>query len=187
MKKALVILLLSLFGQAKAQTYLTETPGAIKLGGGYSKDFPGLSGYAVHGEYSYSLHEKLEGGFGIKRVNMKGYPRTSTVEEYTKATTLDFNIYFLPFASATSVFRIGVGYSFAFYKTRRSYPVIETGDAGKVFSWPIQDKAGRSSGVILTGEYEYNFTSRLSLGIKASLCKAYDRIYYVGPYAGIRL
>jgi hypothetical protein len=186
MKKVLFLLLAAICCEA-AQSQFSESSSTIKLGGGYSKDFPGLSGYAVHGEYTYSLHERLEGGFGIKRINLSGYPRTSSVNEYTKATTLDFNIYFLPLTNETSVLRIGAGYSFSFYKTRRSYPVIETHGTEKITNWPTQDVSGRGSGVILTGEYEYIFSSQFSMGLKASLCKAYDRVYYIGPFVGIKL
>ena len=187
MKKALVILLLSIHWQVEAQSDLSESISTIKIGGGYSKDFPGLSGYALNAEYTYSLHKKLQGGFGVKRVNMSGYPRTSTVEEYTRATTLDFNIYFLALATDRSVVRIGTGYSFSFYKTRRSYPLTETQSTEKIISWPINDLSGRSSGIILSGEYEYIFSQNFSLGIKGSLCKAYDHIFYAGPFVGIRL
>jgi hypothetical protein len=187
MKKALVILLLSICWQAQAQNGFSESASTIKVGGGYSKDFPGLSGYALIGEYTYSLHERFEGGFGVKRINMSGYPRTSTVEEYTKATTLDFNIYFLALATEKNVLRIGTGYSFSFYKTRRSYPLVETQNTEKLTTWPVNDLSGRSSGIILSADYEYLFSEKFSLGIKASLCKAYDRMFYVGPFVGIRL
>ena len=187
MKRSLVILLMAIVCQVHAQDYSSGSYGTLKAGVGYAKDFPGLSGYAFTGEYTYSLNERLEGGFGLKRLHMSGYPRTSTVNEYTKATTLDFNIYFLPVANEINVLRIGAGYSFSFYKTRRSYPVIETQGEEKMISWPVKDASGRLSGVILTGEYEYFLSSNLSLGIKASLCKAYDRVFYIGSFVGIRL
>ena len=170
---------------SKAQDNLSSS--ILKFGGGYSRDFPGLSGYALTGEYAYSLSDNLEGGFGIKRLNMSGCPRTPTVNEFTKATTLDFNIYFLPIANESNIFKIGLGYTFSFYKTRRSYPVVKTEGSEKELTWPIHDAKGRTSGVLLTGEYEYFFSSNTSLGIKASLCKAYDRVFYVGPFLGVRL
>lgn len=185
MKKSLVIFLFAVCTIAHAQDNSSRS--ILKLGGGYSKDFPGLTGYALTGEYAYSLCDKLEGGFGIKHLNMSGYPRTAAVNEFTKATTLDFNIYFLPLANDFNIIKIGLGYSFSFYKTRRSYPVVETGGVEKATSWPIQDAKGRISGLTLSGEYEYVFPSSLSLGIKASLCKAYDRVFYIGPFLGIRL
>ena len=118
---------------------------------------------------------------------MNGYPRTATVHEYTKATTLDFNIFFLPFSNQTSILKIGAGYSFSFYKTRRSYPVFEAHGTEKEVSWPVQDAKGRASGIIFTGEYEYVLPSNISLGLKVSFCKAYDRVFYIGPYIGLKL
>ncbi len=103
MKKLLVILLIIMCCQAHAQNFFSGSYGNLKLGGGYTKDFPGLSGYAILAEYTHSLNEKLEGGFGIKRLHMSGYPRTSTVNEYTKATTLDLNVYFIPLVNETNV------------------------------------------------------------------------------------
>jgi len=185
MKKSLAILLIVLSNQLYAQDYFSHN--TLKIGGGYTKDFPGLSGYALTAEYAHSLSENLEGGFGIKRLNMSGYPRTSTVNEFTKATTLDFSIYFLPITNETNSLKIGLGYSFSFFKTRRSYPVIETHGTEKMTSWPIQDAKGRASGITINGEYEYIISSNLSMGIKASLCKAYDRVFYIGPFMGIRL
>lgn len=185
MKKWLVILLFGLCHQLQAQFDLASS--TIKLGGGFAKDFPGLTGYALTGEYAHTLAEKLEGGFGIKRLNMSGYPRTATVLEFTKATTLDFNINFLPITNETSSFKIGIGYTFSFYKTRRSYPVIETHGTEKTTLWPLQDAKGRQSGITVSGEYEYVLSSNLTMGIKASLCKAYDRVFYIGPFLGMRL
>jgi hypothetical protein len=185
MKKSLVIFLSMACSIIQAQDNLSRN--ILKFGGGYSRDFPGLSGYALTGEYAYSLSDNLEGGFAIKRLNMSGYPRTQTVNEFTKATTLDFNIYFLPLANEFNIFKIGVGYSFSFYKTRRSYPLVKMEGPEKEVTWPIQDANGRTSGLMLTGEYEYLFSSKASLGIKASLCKAYDRVFYVGPFLGVRL
>lgn len=185
MRKLLAILLFVTCIQGQAQDDFSNN--TLKIGGGYTKDFPGLSGYALTGEYAHSLSDNLEGGFGIKRINMSGNPRTSAVKEFTKATTLDFNIYFLPLPSETSVLKIGIGYSFSFYKIRRSYPVIETHGTEKTTSWPVKDTKGRSSAIIFSGEYEYIISSNLSFGLKASLCKAYDRVFYIGPFVGIRL
>lgn len=184
MKKSLAIFLSVLCCFAQAQDISRNV---LRIGGGYSKDFPGLSGYAVTGEYAYSLSDRLEGGFGVKRLNMSGYPRTASVNEFTKATTLDFNLYFLPLGNESSVLKIGLGYSFSFYKTRRSYPVIETRGAEKETSWPVQDAKGRTSGIVLSGEYEYVFPSNFSLGLKATLCKAYDQVFLIGPFMGLRL
>jgi hypothetical protein len=183
MKNSLVITFILICSRIYAQ----DNHDIIKLGAGYAKDFPGLSGYSIFSEYVRSLHKNLEGALGIKRLNLSGYPRTTTVNEYTKATTLDFNLYFLPVVNEVNVLRMGVGYSFSFYKTRRSYPVTEIQGPEKITRWPVEDEKGRASGLIISSEYEYIFASKLSLGIRVSLCKAYDRVFYVGPYAGIRL
>jgi len=187
MKKAMVVLILFACTQAQAQNYFSETSGKLKIGGGYASDFPGLNGYAIIGEYIHALSDNLEGGFGVKRINMSGYPRTASVNEYTKANALDFNLYFLPLSNETGKLRIGAGYSFSFYKTRRSYPVVESQGAEKRTSWPVQDAKGRSAGITLSVEYEYILSPDLSLGAKASFCKAYDHIYYFGPYFSVRL
>ena len=86
--------------------------------------FPGLMAIQFFAEASRPLSEKLQGAVGLKLINMSGFPRTATVNEFTKATTIDFNIYFVPLATEISELRIGAGYSFSFYKTRRSFPVI---------------------------------------------------------------
>jgi hypothetical protein len=188
MKKAVFILLLPIYWQTQAQkNVFSEKIGRIKIGAGYSKDFPGLHGYGIHAEYSHSLHPLLEGGFGIKRINISGYPRTALIKEYTKATTLDFNIYFLLLTNERNTLKLGTGYTFSFYKTRRSYPLVETSGTEKITTWPIQDASGRSTGIIFSGEYEHEFTDGLSLGLKVSLCKAYDRVFYASPYVAIRL
>ena len=117
MKKLLVPFLLLISFHINAQDYYSGTVGSIKIGVGYVRDFPGLNGYSIIGEYSHILSQSLEGGFGLKRINMSGHPRTTSVEEFTRATTLDFNIYFLPLKSESNIVRIGAGYSFSFYKT----------------------------------------------------------------------
>lgn len=185
MKKSLAILLVIFCNTLFAQADFSAN--TFKIGGGYARDFPGLSGYALSMEYAHSMNEFLEAGIGIKRINMSGYPRTTTVKEYTKANTIDFNLFFLPLANETNVLKVGLGYSFTFYKKRRSYPVVETHGAEKIVSWPVQDAKGRATGIIVSGEYEYILSSNLSLGLKASLCKAYDRVFYIGPFVGVKL
>jgi hypothetical protein len=185
MKKSLVILLVILGNNLHAQVDFSSN--TLKIGGGYARDFPGLSGYALTVEYAHSMNEFLEGSIGIKRISMSGYPRTTTVKEYTKASTIDFNLFFVPMANETNLLKVGLGYSFSFYKKRRSYPVIETHGAEKVVSWPIQDAKGRATGIIVSGEYECILSSNLSMGLRASLCKAYDRVFYIGPFVGIKL
>ena len=185
MKKTLAILLLILSKNLHAQ--VDFNPNTIKISGGYARDFPGLNGYAISAEYAIGMNEFLEASIAIKRMSMSGYPRTTTVNEYTKANTLDFNLFFIPVGNETNSLKVGLGYSFSFYKKRRSYSVIETHGAEKIVSWPVQDAKGRITGIILTGEYEYQISPNLSLGLRASLCKAYDRVFYIGPVVGIKL
>lgn len=92
MKRVLTVFLaLVIFSAVNAQ--FNESFGSIKLGAGYAKDFPGLSGYGITGEFSMNMSERLEGAVGLKRFNMQGYPRNNQVNEYTRATTIDFNIF----------------------------------------------------------------------------------------------
>ena len=130
----------------------------------------------------------LQGAIGVKLVNLNGFPRTPQVKEFTRATTLDFNVYFVPFATEVSELRIGAGYSFSFYNTRRSYPVITNHGGERETTWPVQDKKGRVSGMSLTGEYEYFLPeTNFSVGCRASLFKAYDGVTFLGVFAGVRL
>lgn len=168
--------------------YADEFNSKIKIGGGYAHDFPGLNGYSVFAEYSRWLSGSLQGAAGIKLHNMSGYPRTQTVQEYTKGASLDFILYYVPLATEVSQMRLGAGYSFSFYNTRRSYPVITNHANGAITNWPLQDKKGRTSGVSLTGEYEYSIPgTNYSVGARASLFKVYDHVTFVGVFAGIAL
>lgn len=185
MKRVLSILLLLVASFAQAQ--FNESSLSVKLGAGYAQDFPGLGGYAVAGELAFPMMERLEGAVGLKRMSMQGHPRTSSVKEYTLATTVDFNVFFLPVNNGSSIVRVGGGYAFAFYNIRRSYPVSSGTGADKVTHWPVQDQKGKSSGLSIIGEYEYLLPeSNISLGLRAAWYKAYDRVTYVGPFAAIR-
>jgi hypothetical protein len=180
-----ICLFLSVLVQAQ---YYPEHTVSIKAGGGYAHDFPGLNGYAVFGEVSRPLNDRLQGAIGLKLINMSGYPRTASVNEFTKATTIDFNVYFVPLTTELSELRIGVGYSFSFYKTRRSFPVIDNHGGDIQTSWPVQNGKGRVSGLALIGEYEYFFPeTNFSVGCRASMFKAYDRVTFAGVFGGIRL
>ena len=115
-------------------------------------------------------------------------PRTTSVNEFTKATTIDFNLYYVPLSTGLSELRIGAGYSFSFYKTRRSYPVIVQHGGDQQTNWPVQDGKGRVSGFSLIGEYEYFFPeTNFSVGLRASMFKAYDRVTFAGVFAGVRI
>ena len=123
----------------------------------------------------------------MKRVNVQGHPRTAQIAEFTKATTLDFSLYFLPLRQDNHIVRVGGGYSFSFYHIRRTYPVIEQGSAGSETKWNIKEDKGRISGFNLAAEYEYLIPSTvLSLGLRASMFKAYSRVIYAGPFAALR-
>lgn len=187
MKTLLLVLCVFASVLVRAQDYPEHTV-AVKAGGGYAHDFPGLNGYSVFAEVSRPMSNRLQGAIGVKLINMSGHPRTTEVSEYTKATTLDFNVYFVPFASELSEFRIGAGYSFSFYNTRRSYPLITTHGTERETTWPVQDRKGRVSGVNVVAEYEYFFPeTNFSIGARASLFKAYDHVTFAGVFAGIRL
>ena len=173
-----------LLGVVVQAQYYPEHTVAIKAGAGYAHDFPGLNGYSVFVEGSRPLSDKLQGAIGFKLVNMSGYPRTTSVNEFTKATTIDFNIYFVPLTTEMSELRIGAGYSFSFYNIRRSFPVVNDHET----TWPVSDGKGRVSGFNLIGEYEYFLPeSNFSIGCRASMFKAYDRVTFAGVFAGVRL
>ena len=189
MKRVLTILfsLVVISSQAQFNNNFTDNFGNVKLGAGYMQDFPGLGGYGILGEFSVNMSDRLEGAIGIKRMSMQGYPRTNTVQEYTRASTIDFNIFFLPVCTDAHIIRIGAGYSFSSYSIRRSYPLTTTTGIEKQTTWPVQDKKSRSSGVSVITEYEYLIAnSKISIGVRAALYKAYDRVSYVGPFVGLR-
>ena len=181
-------LLFTLFAHSQYNNEYNEGIGSLRIGGGYTRDFPGLNGYTLRGEFSRSLNDYLDGAFAVQRTNANGYPRTGSVREYTKATAIDFNLYLLPLKTDVHVLRLGVGYSFSFYTIRRSYPLSNVGQDDKNYTWPVDDRKGRKSGLSISGEYEYFLPgSGVSLGIRASLFKAYDQVSYFGPFVGVRL
>ena len=190
MKRVLLIicLFISISLQAQFNNRLTENIGSIKLGTGYVQDFPGLGGYGILGELSLHMNDRLEGAIGIKRMSMVGTPRTKTVEEFTKATTIDFTFFYVPLRTESHVVRLGIGYAYSFYSIRRSYPVISGTGSEKQTNWPIQNNKSKTSGVSVIGEYEYLINnSNLSVGMRVALYKAYDRVSYIGPFIGYRL
>lgn len=185
MKALLLFLLIACSMQVNAQ-YL-ESNRYIKISAGFAQDFPGLNGYGFSGEFSLPLKDRLEGAIGLRHLQMQGFPRTSTVQEFTKASSIDFNLYYLPLRTDQHILRVGAGYSFVVYKTRRSYPVMNAG-TDKETQWPVKDLNGRGSGLSLLGEYEYRLANGpLSLGLRAAWVKAYDRAFYFGPFAAIAL
>jgi hypothetical protein len=191
MKNLIFLLFAAISCSARAQvsSFSENTSGSVKLGVAYVHDFPGLNGFGAYGGYEFPLNEWLQGGVGLKRIQTSGYPRTTTVKEYTNATTLDFNLLFVPFHTDNVALRIGAGYSFSFYQTRRSYPVYNTHtDAQSVQepNWQVQDAKGRVSGISLIGEYEYYFENNFSAGARVSLSKAYKNVLMGGPFVAIR-
>lgn len=189
MKRVLFIFSILLSIQAEAQySNFIETSSSIKIGAGYTHDFPGLNGYTITGEVTFPFAPHFEGGIGLKKIDLSGTPRTSQVQEYTKANTLDFNLYYVPIHTEIHTLRFGLGYAFSAYKIRRSYPVFPNTASEKPTSWPIQYTKSRTSGVNILAEYEYELpSSPLSLGLRAALYKAYDRVSFVGAYVAYRL
>ncbi len=183
-----IIVLLFLFAMGKLQAQFIETPGTLKVGTGYTHDFPGLNGYTLATEYIFKLASQIQGGIGAKHADISGYPRTSQVHEYTKTNTLDFNLYWVPLQSESQLLRIGLGYSFSFYDIKRAYPVITgTGDT-KATTWPSQVTKGWTTGINLIAEYEYKIgNSPFSVGLRGALYKAYTRTYFIGPMIGYQL
>jgi len=187
--KAPITLLTLLFTVifANAQYSDQYNTGTFKAGAGYAKDFPGLAGAAMQVEYTRGLNSFMEAGIGMKYSNMSGFPRTSTVKEFTKAYSLDFNLFFLPLNTERQKLRIGGGYSFSFYNIRRTYPVYESGAIEKVPTWPTHDVKGRIGGLTAIAEYQYSISNAYSLGMRVSCYKAYDQVLYVGPFVAINL
>lgn len=186
MKQIFFLLLLAALN-AHAQD--DNSSGRIRAGVAYVHDFPGLNGAGAYAEYSFPLNAFIQGGAGIRRVQTAGYPRTASVREYTRATSLEASLLFSLYQTENTAFRIGAGYSFSFYNIRRSYPVYtaHTDNQPAGISWPQKDATGRTSGVSLSAEYEYYFSNVFSAGAKVSLCKAYGSVVMAGPFAAIRL
>jgi hypothetical protein len=186
MKPFIVLLCVLIMGKLPAQ--FTQNNGMLKAGVGYTHDFPGLNGYTAAAEYILPLSENFQGGCGTKYADITGYPRTNTVQEYTRAATLDFNLYWLPLQSETSLFRIGLGYSFSFYNIKRAYPIIVDNDGTKSTTWPSEQSKGRTRGINLIAEYEYKIpNSNIAVGLRGALYKAYTRTYFIGPMLGFQL
>ena len=187
MSKILLSLAVMISLSAQAQeNFSDKLSGSIKMGAGYVFDFPGMTGYGIHGNYSFPLSKWLQGEVGLKRIDANGFPRTSTIKEFTKASVLDFNLLTVPFHNENSAIRIGGGYSFSFYHILRSFPYYGTtvnGPSSKDPSWQTQESNGRMNGFSLTAEYEYYFQNNISIGARASLCKAYNNVLMAGPFA----
>jgi len=163
------------------------TAAAVKAGVSYVHDLPGLNGFGAYAGYGFPITRWAQLETGIKRIQAAGYPRTATVKEYTKSTTVDFNVLFVPLSSDRHVFKIGGGYSFVFYNLRRSYPVYAAG-AKEATAWQVQDSRSMTNGCSLIGEYGYFVSDAVSAGARVSLAKAYSgHVWMGGPFVAVRL
>jgi hypothetical protein len=186
MKRLLALLIaVTACGHLLAQSELSSP--TLKMGAGYTHDFPGVNGYTVTAEYVFPLIAQIHGAIGIKHADMEGFPRTTQVQEYTKSNSLDFNAYWVPLQNETQTLRIGLGYSFSLYSIKRAYPIITGNGVNKITTWPYKTNTGRTTGINLIVEYEYDFpNSPLTIGVRGALYKAYNRTYYIGPTLGYR-
>lgn len=167
------------------QAQFTESRGMIKAGAGYTHDFPGLNGYTLAAEYSFPVIEHFLGGIGLKHADMQGYPRSNQAFEFTRATTFDFNLYYVPLRTEIQLFRIGLGYSFSSYNIQRAYPLIVDYANGKSTTWPTQQSKGVTTGINVIAEYEIKIpNTNFSLGARGAIYKAYNITYFLGPMLG---
>jgi hypothetical protein len=186
MKRFIVLLLVLSMGKLQAQS--SENSATFKVGVGYTHDFPGLNGYTAVAEYISPAVSSLQGAIGVKRADITGFPRTNSVQEYTRATTLDLNLYWVPLQSETELFRIGLGYSFSFYNINRAYPLVVNENGAKAITFSSQQTVGKTRGINLIAEYEYKIpTTIISVGLRGALYKAYTRTYFFGPMLGFQL
>ncbi|MBS1666640.1 MAG: hypothetical protein JST58_04615 [Bacteroidetes bacterium] len=186
MKPFIVILFMLTMCHANAQ--FSGSSGMIKATAGYTHDFPGLNGYTVGAEYSFPLTEILQGSMGLKHADMQGFPRSSQAFEFTKATTLDFNMYWAPLRTENQLFRVGLGYSFSFYNIQRAYPLVVDYATGKSTTWPTYLEKGRANGINVVAEYEYKLpSSHFSVGVRGALYKAYTETKFIGAVVGYEL
>lgn len=164
-----------------------QTDPSFRTALGYTHDYPGLNGYTLAGEYRLPVAGQWEAGAGMKYADMNGHPRTPSTAEFTRAVSLDLNLYWVPLRSDEQVFRIGLGYSFSFYSIQRAYPVSTQTDGKTVVSWPIDREKGRTTGINLILEYEHSIAgSPFSIGLRGACYKAYDRTWFIGPVLGYR-
>ena len=185
MRKFLFGIFFLLCYSVEAQFYNAgnEYSGTIRAAAAYTHDFPGLNGGSYSLEYIRAFNNYLEGGVAAEMVRLNGVPRTASVEEYTRSSSVGFQLYYLPIKTQNHIFRLGLGYGFSFYQIRRSYPKYN----GEEKNWVVADNKGRSTGIRFSGEYEYQVPgSRLSIGLRASAGKAYDGITSIGPFIGLR-
>lgn len=168
---------------AKAQNNI----GTIRTGICYAHDFPGLNGYSFHGEFLKPFNERLEFGMGLRYTNMNGFPRTTTVNEFTRSANLDLHLYFLPVHTEQHALRLGGGYSFSFYSIQRAYPIFSH-EAEPGLNWQSSQQKGKNKWFSVVGEYEYFIpNTNISAGLRASFFKAYDGVSALGLFAAVAL
>jgi hypothetical protein len=185
-----VISALFLIGAVKGQQNPYDGyKGAVKTGLSYVHDFPGVKGAAVYVEYVAPFNEWLQGSIGIKRIQTGGSPRTSTIPEFTRATTFDFNVFIVPFRTENTHLKFGLGYSSSMYHINRAVAIYDKNAVNVIHSeptWQSSQFKGRSNGMSLTGEYEYFFADNISLGARIQYTKGYQYVVCGGPFAAIR-
>lgn len=187
MHKKLLFLIAALTAFSVLQAQSDGSSGVWKAGIGYTHNFPGMNGGTFAGEYIFPLAGQFEGGIGAKYVDLNGHPRTPVVGEFVRAATIDFNGYWIPFRSDASLLRIGLGYSFSFYKNKTAYPLIIESNGKSTTEWPYSKQKGTTTGINLIVDYEYNIpNSPWSIGLRGALYKAVDRTYFIGPMLGFQ-
>jgi hypothetical protein len=164
--------------------------GAVKAGLIYVHDFPGLNGAGLFAEFVAPFSDWIHGGVGIKRLETSGYPRTTMVKEFTKATTIDFTIYLVPVHTERHSLKVGLGYTSSQYNAKRSTPAYNTDKNGVNIAsntnWQPFIEKGRSGGMQFTGEYEYFFYNNLSTGVRIQYAKGYQYLVNGGPFVSYR-
>jgi hypothetical protein len=159
---------------------------AFRLGAGFTHDFPGMNGYTVLGEYARRLGNRIEIAAGGKFINTQGYPRTKTVQEYTRAFTLDVNLFFLPVRTEVHTVRLGVGNAFTFYRLRRAFPLITEHGGEQVTNWGSEDGKGSQRTFSVIADYEYALREGLGVGLRGALYSAKEKTIFIGPYIAMK-
>jgi hypothetical protein len=181
-----ILLSLLLFIVLKAQAQDDRSVPSLGMAAGYSHEFPGLNGYTLAAEYNLVSFSAFEGAMGIKYTNLNGYPRTTQINEFTRAYSVDFIGYWLALEDGPSQVRIGMGYSFSVFSIQRSYPTYPPDSLEKTATWHPQAAKGTTSGPDLILSYQYGIAhSGIFLGLRAAIYKAYKPTYFLGPTLGL--
>jgi hypothetical protein len=184
------IFLLSFIATYAQVNHYEGYKGAVKTGLSYVHDFPGVKGAALYVEAVVPINHWLQGSIGVKRIQTGGTPRTTSITEFTRATTIDLNVFVIPFSNETANFKLGLGCTSSMYHVQRAAALYDKNAPQGLHSDPIWQKtnfSGRSNGMTLTGEYEYFFSSNISLGARIQYTKGYQYVICGGPFAAFRL